>query len=156
MQQTTLIVGGSREFTCARMNPFDANTLLLRIKKVALPIIGSFSSGSGKSLLDVDVKEAANVLAQHIDESTIPQIVLPMLDKAKVYCVEQKKFVKDEASINFCFTTENLMDFYELIFLVGRYQFGPFFGQVAARFGGLLAEKNPEQPSPESSTTTSS
>ena len=155
MQQETIIVGG-REFTCVRMNAFDTNTLLLRIKKVALPIVGAMSTKSGsKSLLDVDVKEAANVLADHVDEDTVTKIVLPLLDKSKVYCVEQKKFVKDEGSINLCFTTENLMDFYELIFLVGRYQFGPFFMQVAARFGGLLAEKNPEQPSQESSTTSS-
>lgn len=151
-QKTTLIIGGQREFTCFRMNAFDANILLLRLKKVFLPILGSLiGSDKGKAALDMDVKEAASAIAEHIDESVVQGIVLPMLDKSRTYCTDLKSFVNSETAINKCFTTENLHEFYELIFLVGRYQFGPFLEKMIAQFGDRIAEKLNEQTSPESS-----
>ncbi len=137
MQQETFIVGG-REFTCVRMNAFAANKLLMRLQKIAVPIIGSLAS-PGKALGDIDVKEAAQVIAANLDESVMDTLVLPLFAEARVYCAETKKFVKTGVDIDQCFTTENLFDLYELIFVVGRYQFGPFFGSLASRFGALTA-----------------
>lgn len=134
MQQETFIVG-NREFKCVRMNAFDANRLMLRIQKIALPVLGGVM-GNGKAALDMNVSEAASIIAQHIDEDVMTNIVLPMLDQSKVYSVENQKFVKDAASINQVFTTENLFDLYELIFEVGKFQFSPFFSALMARFGG--------------------
>lgn len=145
MSSETFIVG-DREFTVMRMNAFTANALMLRIQKIALPVIGSLVNGKG--LGDMDVKEAAMVIAQHIDESVMTSIVLPMFEGSQLYSVENKRKIKSESDINICFTTENLFDMYELIFEVARYQFGPFFGQLMARFGHLSepskAEKSPE------------
>jgi hypothetical protein len=135
MQQETFIIG-SREFTCARMNAFAANKILMRIQKIAVPVMGSLM-GAGKGLGDIDVKEAAQAIAEHLDETLMDTIVLPMFAEAKVFSAEQKKFVKSGTDIDQCFTTENLFDLYQLIFEVARYQFGPFFGSLAERFGSL-------------------
>ncbi len=150
MQQETFIING-REFTCVRMNAFPANKLLLRIQRVVMPVFGSLvGKGKGKGLGDVDVKEAAQVIAANLDETLMDTIVLPMFSEAKVFCLEHKKFVKSEVEINQCFTTENLYDLYELIFEVGRYQFGPFFASLAVRFGNLIGGEKTTQESQES------
>lgn len=137
MNQLTFIVG-NREFTAMPMNAFDANRLFLRIQKVATPIIGAMV-GSGKSVGDIDVKEAASVIAEHLDEAIMDTIVLPMFEQSKVFDVENKRFIKSGMDINQCFTTETLFDFYELAFEIGKAQFGPFFKALANRFGNLLA-----------------
>jgi hypothetical protein len=137
MQQETFIIC-SREFTCVRMNAFAANRLLMRLQKIAVPVMGSLM-GAGKGLGDIDVKEAAAAIAEHLDETLMDTIVLPMFAEAKVFSAEQKKFVKSGTDIDQCFTTENLFDLYQLIFEVARYQFGPFFASLVERFGSLTA-----------------
>ena len=144
MQQETFIVG-TREFTCVRMNAFAANKLLMRLQKIAVPVMGSLMGG-GKGLGDIDVKEAAQVIAANLDESIMENIVLPLFAESKVFSAENKKFVKSGTDIDQCFTTENLFDLYELIFEVARYQFGPFFASLVERFGALTdGKKTPEQ-----------
>ena len=135
MQQETFIIG-DREFTCVRMNPFIANKLNMRLMKIAVPVMGSLMGG-GKGLGDVDIKDAAQVIACNLDESIIDSIVLPMFAESRVYCVENKKFIKSGTDIDQCFTTEKLFDFYELIFEIARYQFGPFLVSLVGRFGAL-------------------
>ena len=135
MNQQTFIIG-NREFTAVRMNAFAANRLLMRLQKVVMPIIGA-TIGSGKSMGDIDVKEAAAVIAEHLDESIMDSIVLPLFSESKLFSIDDKKFIKDEMSINQCFTADNLFDLYELIFELGRWAFGPFFGQLMSRFGSL-------------------
>ena len=141
---TNTIIINNREYTCVRMNAFAANRLLMRLQKVVTPIIGA-TIGNGKSIGDVDVKEAAGVIAEHIDESIMDNIVLPMFSESRVFDCDAKKFIKDEMSINQCFTTENLFDFYELAFEVGRYQFAPFISQIASRFGNLTSGEAKEK-----------
>ncbi len=89
MQQETFIVG-SREFTCVRMNAFAANKLLMRLQKIAVPVMGSLMGG-GKGLGDIDVKEAAQVIAANLDESIMDDIVLPLFAESRVYCVDAKR-----------------------------------------------------------------
>lgn len=143
MQQETFIVG-NKEFTTIRMNAFVANKLLMRIQKIAVPVMGSLM-GKGQNLGDIDVREAAQIVAEHLDEKVIDEIVLPMFAESRVYSTENKKFIKGEAEINQCFTTENLFDFYELIFVVARYQFGPFFASLVSRFGALTKEQQAQE-----------
>ena len=143
METQTFIIG-NREFTCLRMNAFEANKLLLRIQKIAIPLLGTLT-GSGKSLGDIDVKEAAQVVASSIDESIIDNIVLPMFAGARIFCVEKKQFIKSGIDIDKCFTAENLFDLYELIFEVARYQFGPCFEAAIARFGVLTDAAKPQE-----------
>jgi len=148
MQQEIFIVG-TREFTCVRMNAFAANKLLMRLQKIAVPVMGSLMGGGnglgGKGLGDIDVKEAAQVIAANLDESVMDNIVLPLFSESRVYCAGTKKFVKSSTDIDQCFTTENLFDLYQLIFEVARFQFGPFFASLVERFGALTdGKKTPE------------
>ena len=109
-------------------------------------------AGGTKNIGDVDVKEAAGVIAANIDESVIDEIVLPMFAASRVYCIENKKFIKGETDIDQCFTVDTLFDFYELVFLVARFQFAPFFQTLAGRFGNLI-DAPKTQKSPASSKT---
>jgi hypothetical protein len=137
----TFIIG-EREYTCVRMNAFAANKLFLRLQKIAVPVLSVIAAQNG-SLGDLDVKEAGMMLAEHLDDDLIDSVVLPMLDEARVYSVEHKRRIKAPTDIDICFTAAELLDFYELVFLVGRHQFGPFIRALAKRFGGLIAE-NPK------------
>lgn len=152
MEQTTFIIGG-REFTCARANAFAANKLLMRLQKIAVPVLGALLSG-GRDIGDIDVKEAATMIAEHLDETAIDNIVIPLFAESKVYSVENKKFIKGEMDVNVCFTSEQLFDFYELTFEVARFQFSPFFAQMVNRFGGLTGSKIVKANSQENSTPT--
>lgn len=136
IEQETFIVAG-KEYTCFKMNAFSANKLLMRLQKVAVPVIGSVMS-SGKGLGDIDVKEAAQVIAENLSEDIMDSIILPMMQEAKVYSVENKKFIKSGSDIDQCFTVDTLFDFYELAFLVGRSNFAPFFSRLLSRFGSQL------------------
>lgn len=139
MSFETIIVG-NREYALTRMNVLLANTLLMRIQKVAMPVIGSLMDG-GKGLGDIDVKEAAKVISENLDESMIANIVIPMFKGCALSDVESKRKLDSEAAINQAFTVENLLDLYELIFEVGRFQFSPFLEQLKSRFGNLLDAK---------------
>ena len=135
MNPQTFIIR-EQEFTCHRMNAFAANKLLLRIQKVAVPVIAAIASeDAGKNLMDMDVKEAAGLLSQHLDESLMDDIVLPMFAESKVFSASHKKFITKPIDIDQCFTTEYLFDMYELIFEVMKYQFGPFFVSLMERLG---------------------
>lgn len=134
--QETFIVGG-KEYTCFKMNAFTANKILMRLQKVAVPVIGSFMS-SGKGLGEIDVQDAAKVIAENLNEDIMDSIILPMMQESKVYSVENKKFLKSGSDIDQCFTIDTLFDFYELAFLVGRANFSPFFSSLLSRFGSHL------------------
>jgi len=136
MQQETFIIG-NREFTAIRMNAFDANLILLKLQKIVLPIFGSIKGQQGQvtSIMDMDIKEAASMLADNLNEDTFKNIVFPMFDKSKVYCAEMKRVVKSPADVDLVFTAENLFDLYELIWEVALFNFRPFFQQITGRFG---------------------
>lgn len=146
MQQETFIIG-SNEYTVMPMNAFAANKLLMRLQKIAVPVIGSLI-GTGTSLGDIDVKQAAQVIAENLDEHIMDNIVLPMFAESRLYRVENKKFIKNGTDIDQCFTTETLFDLYELIFEVARFQFGPFFASMVKRFGVLTEGVKMNQASP--------
>lgn len=133
---TETFVLGDKEFTCVQMNAFAANKLIQRILKIVLPLLGSVAGN--KNVLDMDVKDAAIILSEQLDERLMETIVLPLLSEARVYSVTDKKFVKDSITIDQVFTIETLFNFYELVWLVGRYQFAPFFSQIMSRFGGAI------------------
>lgn len=140
MAETFII--GNREFTCQPMNPFAANRILMRLQKVVLPVLGALAGKGGATaanLADMDVKEAAGLIAEHLTEELFDTVVFPMFAEARVYSVEDKRFVAKPADVDTVFTTETLFDLYELIFAVGKFQFSPFFASVAARFGLQIA-----------------
>ena len=140
---TETFILGDKEFTCVQMNVFAANKLIQRILKVVLPLLGSVAGS--KNVLDMDIKDAAILLSEQLDEKLMETIVLPLLSDARVYSVTDKKFVKDSISIDQVFTIETLFNFYELVWSVGRYQFAPFFGQIMNRFGVALGVESPKE-----------
>jgi hypothetical protein len=131
MTQTFII--GNREFTAQPMNAFAASKMFLQITKRATPLLAALG---GKGLADLDVAQIGEVFPPEV----LDEIVMPMMAESRVYANEAKKFIKDEASVNMVFSHEDLFDFFELAFEVGRYQFGPFFQKLAARFGVNLAD----------------
>lgn len=137
MAAETIIIG-SREYTCHRMNAFAANKILMRLQKIVLPIIGGALGSGVQSVGDIDVVEAVGMISEHLDESSMDSIVLPMFAESRVYDVEAKRFIKTGADVDASFSVDTLMDFYELIWEVGKVQFSPFFAQLAGRFGDLL------------------
>lgn len=138
MSETFII--NNREFTCQRMNAFAASKLQLRLQKIVMPVLGSLI-GTGKNMADMDVSQAAAAISEHLSEDMLDTLVLPMFAEAKVYSHDPKVFIKAPSDIDKVFTAETLFDFYELIYHVGRYQFAPFFSQMAGRFGHLLGDE---------------
>lgn len=136
MQQETFIIG-NKEYTAIRMNAFDANLILLKLQKIVLPIFGSIKGQQGKvsDLMDLDIKEAAGLLAENLNEDTFKNIVFPMFEKSKVYSADAKRLIKGSADVDIVFTAENLFDLYELIWEVALFNFRPFFRQISERFG---------------------
>ncbi|MGN6701454.1 MAG: phage tail assembly chaperone [Burkholderiaceae bacterium] len=131
-------IAGDREFAFHKIPAFQANGILLRLQKTALPIIGGLTAaanGDAKSILDMDLRAAADVIALHVDESLMTEIIMPMFKLAQVICVTDQKKIDSEAAFNAVFTVDQLGDFYELVFQVLRYNFGTFFLSLADRFG---------------------
>lgn len=131
MAETFII--GNREFTAHPMNPFAASKLFMKLTQKATPLLAALG---GKGLGDLDVAQIGALFS----EDVLDEIVMPMLAESKAYANEAKRFIKSEADVNAVFSTEDLFDFFELAFEVGRYQFGPFFQKLAARFGVNMAD----------------
>lgn len=137
---TETIIIDQSEFTCMKMNAFDANKILLRLNKIILPVIGGLTKGKGSvNLLDADLSEATSIIAENLTEEVMDAIVLPMFELSRVYHVEKKVFLKNAMGINQVFTSDNLFDLYVLIWEVLKYNFASFFGKVAGNFGSLTA-----------------
>lgn len=138
------IIVGSQSFTVMKMNAFEANALLLRIKNIALPVIGGLQkampkSGEG-SILDAEIGDVANVLCEHLNEEVMESIVFPMFKNSRVASVEKKIVIDGPTPMNMCFTVDDLSDFYVLVWEVLKLNFTPFFQKLAANFGSLTAE----------------
>lgn len=142
----TLIIG-NREFTAHKMNAFEANKILLRLNKIVLPVLGGLTKNSkGGSLMDMDLSEAAGLIAENLTEETMDTIVFPLFNSSKVYDKEAKMFIANSTAINQAFTADNLMDFYTLVWEVLKLNFAGFFGQVANRFGSVTeAQATPQK-----------
>ena len=137
----TFIIGG-REFTCTRMNAFDANKFLLRLQKVVMPIVGKMIGDADvQKALDMDIKEIASAFSE-LDESVITNVIFPILEQSRavVNVDGDLKPIKNESTMNLAFTSEQLMDFYELVWLVIKFQFTPFFNSLTSRFGNQTAK----------------
>lgn len=133
IQRETFIIGG-KEFSAGKIAPFAANGIILKLKNIVLPLIGSLS-GKGNNLLDMDLKDAFEVISQKLDDSTMTEIVMPMFKLAQVASVTDNIKIDSPQAIDKVFTVDTLGDLYELIFEVLRYNFQPFFVSAMSRFG---------------------
>jgi len=134
------IIIGADEYTALKMNAVDANTILLRLNKIILPVIGGLTKGQkAGNILDADLSEVAGVIAENLNEEVMNNIVMPMFKSSRVYSVEKKLFIDKEAAINIVFTVDNLFDLYTLIWEVLKLNFEVFFQKATANFGSLTA-----------------
>lgn len=133
MKRESFIIG-SREFAAHKIAAFEANSLILKIQKLVLPVLGGMAGN--KSVMDMDVNSVFQVISEKLDDSVMTDIVLPMFQLAQVVCVSDNTKVVSKQDINKVFEdADGLADLYELIFEVMKYQFGDFFSRLMARFG---------------------
>lgn len=133
MKTETFIIG-SREFTATKMNAFDAGRLLLKLKSIVAP--GLSQLGQGGSFQVNNVFE----LFSGLDEKTHEDVIFPILSAAGTYSVENKRKVANANDMNLCFTVDNLLDFYLLVWEVLKLNFAPFIAQVGDLFGNPAQE----------------
>lgn len=133
LQRETFIIGG-KEYSAGKIPAFAANSIILKLKNIVLPVIGELSSKQG-SLLDIDLSGAFNILAEKLDEKVMSEIILPMFSLAQVASITDNTKIDSQKTIDQVFTVDNLADLYELIYEVLRYNFQPFFVSAMSRFG---------------------
>ena len=123
---------GQKEYAFYKIPAFQANAILLKLQKLVLPVIGEMTSGKG---LDMDMRQVADAVSAKLDDSVMSDIIMPMFKLANVASVTDN--VKIDSPVNFdkVFSVDELGDFYELVFEVLKYNYGNFFGSLAARFG---------------------
>lgn len=124
---------GQKEYAFYKIPAFQANSILLKLQKLVLPVIGEIT-GSKKGL-DMDMREIADVVSAKLDDSVMADIVMPMFKLANVISVTDNLKIDSQANFDKVFTVDELGDFYELVFLVLKYNYGNFFNSLAARFG---------------------
>lgn len=124
---------GQKEYAFYKIPAFQANSILLKLQKLVLPVIGEIT-GSKKGL-DMDMREIADVVSAKLDDSVMAEIVMPMFKLANVISVTDNLKIDSQANFDKVFTVDELGDFYELVFLVLKYNYGNFFNSLAARFG---------------------
>jgi len=140
MSRTTEIIG-QKEYAFYKIPAFQANNILLKLQKLILPVIGEMTTGKG---LDMDMRQVADVVSGKLDESVMTEIIMPMFKLAQVASVTDNVKIDGQASFDKVFTVDELGDFYELVYLVLKYNFGNFFNSLAARFGNSVGSPAPK------------
>lgn len=146
MQRETFIIG-SREFAASKIAPFEANSIIMKLQKLILPVLGEMVGDKTKpaNIMDMDISSALNILSERLDDKTMTDIILPMFKLSQVACTTDNVKIDSPASINKVFVdADGLADLYELVFEVLKFNFASFFAKVAERFGGSVG--NPPAP----------
>lgn len=126
---------GSKEYACSKIPAFQANSLILKLQKLVLPVIGEMTTGKG---LDMDIRQIADVVSSKLDDSVMNDIVMPLFKMSVVASTTDNIKIDSQANFDKVFTVDDLGDFYELVFEVLKYNFGNFFSSLAARFGNSV------------------
>lgn len=137
MERVTEIIG-EKEYAFSKIGAFEGNAIILKLQKLILPIFGELAGGGKKStkdLMEMDIGPVFKIISENVDQAMIDNIVFPMFKLAQVASVTDN--VKIDSKVNFdkVFTVDTLGDFYELIFLVLKFNFGNFLQGLMARFG---------------------
>jgi len=131
------VIIGDKEYAMSKLAPFTANTFILKLSKIIVPVLGAVK---GKDVMEMDIKEAVSVLSDTLDQSTITNLIFPMFKASQVASLSDNAKIEDEKSFNAVFTTDNLADFYALIWEVLQYNFANFIGGLGSRFGFQLGD----------------
>lgn len=123
-----------REFAAHKIQPFEANEIALKLQKIILPAIGELQNG-----FDSNAGNLLRIVSEKLDSQVMTDIVLPTFQLAQVVCVSDNQKVVSKQDINKVFEdADGLADFYELVFEVLKYEFGPFISRLMARFGNSV------------------
>lgn len=126
----------NKEYAMSKIPAFAANGILLKLQKIVLPVIGGLAgTGQVKSVMDMDVNSAFKTISENIDQSVVDQIIFPMFKLSQVSSVTDNVKIDSEQNFNKVFSVDDLGDFYELVYLVLKFNFGNFFQGLMARFG---------------------
>jgi len=135
-RETTII--GEREFAYSKIAAFEANSILLKLQKIVLPVFGEIA-GDGKKnidILDMDMNNVFTIISSKLDDSVMTDIVLPMFKLAQVASVTDNVKIDSNVNINRVFVdADGLSDLYLLIFEVLKYNFSGFFTKLMGNFG---------------------
>jgi len=135
MTRKTEIIG-EKEYAFFKIPAFQANGILLKLQKLVLPVLGSLNPEKGKGLLDMDMREIAEVVSSKLDESVMTEIVMPLFKLSNAASVTDNIKIDSAQNFDKVFVDgDGLADMYELVFLILQYNFANFFSSLAARFG---------------------
>lgn len=115
---------GERDFTFYTLKPFDAIKHGARLKS-------AFTRGVTGEGLDANVVQ----LLAGLDETFVPNIIMPILKDCAVVCTSAASKVTTETEVNNIYTVDDLDEFFELVAKVLAANFGPLLKKTLARFG---------------------
>lgn len=132
MSQSTreTFIIGSKEYATSKIPAFQANGLILKLQKLVLPVLGSLQNG-----LDSDMKQIAQLVSEKLDESVMTEIIMPLFKLGQVASVTDQVKIDSPANFDKVFSVDDLGDFYELVYLVLKFNFENFFTSLVSRFG---------------------
>lgn len=113
---------GERDFTFYELKAFDAVKHGMRLK-------GVLTAG----LADLDAK--IGQLVAGLDESTLDKIIFPILADCAVVCTSAKCKLIDAKGMNDIYSIHDLDEFFELVGVVLKVNFGPLVKKTLLRFG---------------------
>lgn len=120
---------GKKEFQMYRLDAFRTNSYLLKMKSLLASAMNSGMNTNAASLMAL------------IDESTLKDIIFPLMKDCAVTCTSEKVKLQAPDDMNKLFTGDTLDEFYLVVLEVLKANFAPFIGKVAmSLFGVDLAE----------------
>jgi len=138
MTRRTEIIG-KKEYAFFKIPPFDNNLLGLKIQKIVLPVLGAMKDGSGKSLMEMDLKVVSQILSDKLDESVMTDIIMPMFKISAAACVTDNVKIDSVQNFNKVFAHDDgLADMYELVYVLLQYNFANFFSSLFDRIGNRV------------------
>jgi len=133
MQRETFIIN-NHEYAASKIAAFAANSIILKLQRLILPVLGEVAGG--KDVMNMDVGAAFQIISSKLDDSVMSDIILPMFKLAQVASVTDNVKIDSPQAIDKVFAdADGLADLYELIFEVLKYNFSSFFTKLMDRFG---------------------
>lgn len=133
MERETFIIG-NQEYYVSKIAAFPANSIILKLQKLILPVLGGMNKN--QDVMGMNVNDLFGIISEKLDESVMTDIVMPMFKLAQVASKEHGCKIDSEQAVNKVFgDADGLADMYELIFEVLKYNFAGFFTKLAGRFG---------------------
>lgn len=133
MERQTEIIN-NKEYAMSKAPAFAGNALLFKLKKNIAP--GLIDVLSGGITMNSDAGKMIAIISDVLDEKTLNEFVFPMFALSQVASLEAN--VKIEAkTFDKVFTIDDMADFYELVWVVFKYNYWAFFLELKNKMSGL-------------------